>query len=317
MIRRMVDSPAPPETLHHYTTAAGLLGIVEPVRLGALSERSPDMQSVSRTRSIALWATDARFLNDSAELRYAARALADKIEALIPSSDPIDDETTTRIGTVAARLRAGEFIGEGFEEGAVHTAYVTSFCQEGDLLSQWRGYGSSGGGYSVEFRTESLRELNSPFGQAGNDEVGYLGGSILQQVVYGMDEEALDSAAKKLVHPDQYIPSMTAAVSELARFKDPAFSEENEWRLIPAAGTYAMACRYRASPTGAIVPYIQLHRFHWDQPHDAFTSASAIKSITVRPGPDTAIWRDSLLQLMQQRGFRDVEVHTSAIPFRS
>lgn len=317
MIRRMVDSPAPPDTLHHYTTAAGLLGIVEPVRLGALSERSPDMQSVPRTRSIALWATDARFLNDSAELRYAARALADKIEALLLPSGPIDDETTTRIGTVAARLRAGEFIGEGFEEGAVHTAYVTSFCQEGDLLSQWRGYGSSGGGYSVEFRTDALRELNSPFGQAGNDEVGYLGGSILQQVVYGMDEEALDSAAQNLVHPDRYIPSMTAAVAELARFKDPAFSEEKEWRLIRAAGTYAMACRYRASPTGAVVPYIQLHRFHWDKPHDAFTSASAIKSITVGPGPDTAIRRDSLLQLMQQRGFRDVQIHTSAIPFRS
>lgn len=51
-----------PKTVFHYTTAAGLLGILN-------------------TRQI--WLSDINFLNDSKEMLYAARAVADDFEDLL------------------------------------------------------------------------------------------------------------------------------------------------------------------------------------------------------------------------------------------
>src|SRR5205085_10103226 len=34
--------------------------------------------------------------------------------------------------------------------------YVASFCENGDLLSQWRAYGAFGGGYAVGFSSIGL-----------------------------------------------------------------------------------------------------------------------------------------------------------------
>lgn len=301
-----------PDTLHHFTTAAGLLGIIQPVRLGSLSEKS-GMEEVPRTRSIALWATDARFLNDSAELRYAGSALADRIRDCVQRNDSAVAES---MDIFADKLRGGEFTGVGYEDGLSHTAYVTSFCQEGDLLSQWRGYGANGGGYSIEFRTNALIALNIPWGRAGDDAMGYVSESSLHKVIYGLDDDLLEETAESIVNPGSFSSAMTNAVTALARFKNPAFKEEDEWRLIFASGTYYMPCMYRTSAAGAVVPYVQLHRFHWDRPLEPFAVPSAIKSVTVGPGPDQAMRRESVLQLLRQRGFMDVTVHCSKTPYR-
>jgi hypothetical protein len=68
---------APPETLHHYTTAAGLIGIL---------------------RSKSLWASDCRFLNDRSELVYGHNLVKDYLvkqpgpvaAALLHGAPPID-----------------------------------------------------------------------------------------------------------------------------------------------------------------------------------------------------------------------------------
>ncbi|MFC9836487.1 DUF2971 domain-containing protein [Rhodococcus sp. NPDC127530] len=271
------------------------------------------MEDVPRTRSIALWATDARFLNDSAELRYAASALADRIRDGVPRNDSV---VAARMDAFADKLRDGEFTGDGYEDGLPHTAYVTSFCREGDLLSQWRGYGANGGGYSIEFRTAALTALNIPWGRAGDDAVGYIGESSLHKVIYGLDDDLLEETAESIIDPGRYSSAMTTAVTALARFKNPAFEEEDEWRLIFGSGTYYMPCMYRTSVAGAVVPYVQLHRFHWDQPLDPFAVPSAIKSVTVGPGPDQGMRRESVLQLLRQRQFTDVTVRCSETPYR-
>src|SRR5205085_11962410 len=45
--------------------------------------------------------------------------------------------------------------------------YLACFCENGDLLSQWRGYGSVGGGYAAGFVAEHLglvqyQNINKP-----------------------------------------------------------------------------------------------------------------------------------------------------------
>ncbi|MCT4574068.1 DUF2971 domain-containing protein, partial [Bacillus thuringiensis] len=56
-------------------------------------------------------------------------------------------------------------------------SYVVSFCGDGDLLSQWRGYSGSGG-FAIGFDAAALMER---WGRAG------LG--LLMPVVYSSDED--------------------------------------------------------------------------------------------------------------------------------
>src|SRR4030095_10743470 len=109
-----------PEILYHYTTAHGLLGILQ---------------------SGELWASNSRWMNDPSEILYASQPL--RRVAL--------DEIS-----VCKRQFEHDFKGleqcitnwlDDYENNA--RVYVSCFCKDGDLLSQWRGYGAYGGGYAV------------------------------------------------------------------------------------------------------------------------------------------------------------------------
>jgi hypothetical protein len=129
--------PVPPEFVYHYTNAPGLLGIIT---------------------SSALWASDVEFLNDAEELTYARtdvldrlRIVADETASAIDKSNGAEQMRVEMIRNVVAEL---EKTAETSRSAAYH-AYVTCFCESDDLLSQWRGYGGSGG-YAIGFRTASF-----------------------------------------------------------------------------------------------------------------------------------------------------------------
>ncbi|MFE3052290.1 DUF2971 domain-containing protein [Nocardia sp. NPDC059239] len=299
-----------PDSLYHYTTAAGLLGILEPLTntddLGLAIE-------TTSVRSFSLWATDARYLNDSAELTFAAKELG---SAVIEQLDDLaDDEPRKEIlQHVAERIREGDFTTEDVTY-TTHSqaAYVTCFCTDGDLLSQWRGYGANGGGYSIEFDSRALEYLLVPALRAGDAVVGHAIGSPLVQVNYGLDDEKLREAAKLIVEgePDSALFNM---LSSLAQFKHEAFAEEDEWRIVASRPTFYTPLRFRPGPTGGITPYIRLIR---PQPVDDLTVIpSAIRSITVGPGSDQDLREEALRQLLGQRGFLDVEVKRSKTTYK-
>src|SRR4051794_37392114 len=91
-----------PKRLYHYTTLAGLMGIVS---------------------DSTLWASDARFLNDSSELSYAAQLIDGVVTEQVAgvTSDLLRDALPTRSG-----------FANGFEYG--RRPFVACFCEEDDLL---------------------------------------------------------------------------------------------------------------------------------------------------------------------------------------
>ena len=107
--------------LFHYTDLDGLRGI--------LAERSLRMSHSST-------------LNDPAELEYGKLLAIEVIERLLVDSELADVREFLRglIGLVRS-------IGN-----SIHDLFVTSFCEDGDLLSQWRGYTQRGSGYNLGFR---------------------------------------------------------------------------------------------------------------------------------------------------------------------
>lgn len=125
-----------PDVLYHYTTAAGLMGILGSQRL---------------------WATNARFLNDPSEIRYALKVVSDTVakseKAYLEARKA---EATLTVPDFAALMggvkipkieRWAKELLEVFHHQ--REVYVTSFCEKGDLLSQWRGYAAASGGYAI------------------------------------------------------------------------------------------------------------------------------------------------------------------------
>ena len=98
-----------PADLYHYTSAEGLVGIIT---------------------SGTLWASDMLSLNDTSEAEYAwnlTGQILDEYNADVP------EQHRHRFKT---QLREYMF--------RRYTPFVACFCQNGDLLSQWRGYGGGG-----------------------------------------------------------------------------------------------------------------------------------------------------------------------------
>lgn len=247
-----------PAELFHYTTAAGLIGII---------------------RLNSFWASNWSFLNDRGEGHYGRAILT---RELIDRYSPKHPE--------AVRI-----VLEQLQNHHPWDNYVVSFCENGDLLSQWRGYGL---GYSLGV---NLRDQN--FGEA-----------MVHRMLYG-DEHAeafFDKIEQNL--SDQFdqdfaeiLKNNPLAVVRYIRmlgdyFKDPAFSEEKEWRLSKSQNGLAtnlsppdaLMFRDRGSD---ILPYIELKA---DGP-------MSVSRVCMGPGvqPENA---HSLRGLLQRNGHNEVSI---------
>jgi hypothetical protein len=275
------------DTLFHYTNAAGLLGI-----LG----------------NSCIWASDVRFLNDAQETKYGYDELA---SVLATVTNPASHEGHRLHGTNWEAQFAEHWdyfrqmlLGNlAMPSGGV---YVCCFCEEGDLLSQWRAYGSDHG-YAIEIKATALTASIA----------GSLPGSRLVPVRYGHDaaadviREASNWAAS---YDDAGHPGIRAhyaameLTAMLAQIKHPGFAEEREWRLVVANESRSdndeRRTQFRASAM-AIVPYIALP-----------LEPEAIVSVRVGPGNNLDVRESGLQALLVSIG-RSVPVHRSEVPLRA
>jgi hypothetical protein len=272
--------------LYHYTTAEGLIGIV---------------------KSQALWATNAEFLNDAQELQFGRHELHDALVAAADKLSPPDDESGDANYSRATIMRSAAahlFPGGPFAQRQFHVVHVACFCEKGDLLSQWRGYGAAGG-YAVGFRIPELRQVRpkEPGARTGviDTEVN------LVQVRYGdgamrdtIDKVLGTIAPEPLGHPgvQGYSRAQSLVLPALASIKNPAFEEEREWRLVLVTDQHQPS--FRTGPLG-VTPYISLC-----YPTDA------IAEVIVGPGRDQQLREQGMRLLIGE----EVSVRPSSAPFR-
>ena len=198
-----------PQILYHYTSADGLIGIL-------------------RTKSI--WLTDLRYMNDLSELQYA-RELVTKCL------------TARRTATGLTDLHR-EFLGRAlstFDPFAMgFSVFSISFCEEGNLLSQWRAYRGRGGGYAIGLDFSHLiRLLDRPcvlrrvfYDEATQSQIVE---SIIDVFLTALGDQSSCRDAKDV--ENDFLPklcqSFRAVMAEvLFAFKHPDFREEKEWRLV-------------------------------------------------------------------------------------
>jgi len=194
--------------------------------------------------------------------------------------------------------------------------YVTCFCESGDLLSQWRGYGQDHG-YAIEIAKDSLRD-------AAKAMPTYSSATGLFKVLYGLDaaNEVVENTVQivadfNLNHPGVKAHYSALAVdSMLAQVKHPGFAEEREWRLViglelfeesnansEGTPTYP-STQFRSTPI-AIVPYLEIP-----------VERESIISICVGPGDNAEIRASGVRRLLKILGSEAVVTH-SEVPLRS
>src|ERR1035437_7701891 len=226
-----------PELLWHHTNAEGLLGIVCGQQFRA---------------------TDVFFFNDLSEVHYALELIEKALPEVLAEFQrgPATQVVDGLVAQVAALRRAPRF---------PYRMHAVCFCQEPDLLSQWRGYGALGGGFALGFSTEAILDHIQ-----GTD-------LIVSQVYYDrakqltLVRETIKCACQTLIRVAANVDDRKD-IKELARqtarfvmsilyqlivaLKSAAFQEEREWRVVnfvPEQSSVEFVVR-----RGIVVPYVTL-----------------------------------------------------------
>jgi hypothetical protein len=272
---------------YHYCDSAGLLGILDTHRF---------------------WASNAVFLNDPTEGLYAIEIARGFLE---------DRRKATGV--------AGKFAAAVLER--IHASsetdlYVVSFSRDGDLLSQWRGYGDFGRGFSLGF---DMAKLNPPVQLGWLIEVLYDPEHLRLTLedIFGIYTEFLD-AEGPLADFDDVASWCVPVLNLLAQgFKHPSYQQEQEVRLLfqrsrnpeqqdQDRGWYGLPISYRARGSN-IVSYLDIGL---DRPGPDQRSHLPLSRIIVGPGVSFAQNEGSIRGFLASKGYENVEIIPSAIPFR-
>jgi hypothetical protein len=197
LIRDWVPPDVKTRVVYHYTSAAGLIGILT---------------------SGELRGTSASFLNDTSEIEHGLSICKAVLEEERAARTSAEEQTLLE--------RTLGLLGD---EVLLHEVYLTSFSARRDVLSQWRGYGSSEGRFCIGFQLSQFSER----------DVLYLP----RPVAYQLDEQrervkrAVRVACEMLRDdPDpgnawRYAASLSFHLHRLmCWFKHAGFAEEQEWR---------------------------------------------------------------------------------------
>jgi hypothetical protein len=193
-----------PNVLFHYTSADGLIGI--------LSSKS-------------IWMTDLRYMNDSSELQYSRSLIETRLKS---RSNEIQREFIKRI------VQTFDPFSNRF------SVFATCFCEDGNLLSQWRGYRGEGGGYAIgidflhTIRFIERRCVLRKVIYDVSDQTRLVDetiGAFLNSLSTSTTGKGLEDVTSTLL--PEYCQAFSLTVGEyLFCFKHPDFHQEREWRLV-------------------------------------------------------------------------------------
>ena len=145
-----------------------------------------------------------------------------------------------------------------FDRGGV-TNFVVCFCEEGDVLSQWRGYADNGKGCSLGFSVKELEDYcNTYKGILRFEQVDYktvkeINVTIVEEALKVLNElrglrnwivENLPSLHEEKIDKmfQYYFHQMISNVlMSSLKYKNETFKEEQEWRLFFSQQIYKYA----------------------------------------------------------------------------
>lgn len=201
--------------LYHYTDLNGLRGIL---------------------KSRSFWCGHHSTFNDPMEVQHGKKVINELISERKEAEDNPDIEEFYRVANMYVNAFGRR----------THHAYLACFCEDGDLLSQWREYSDRGGGYCLGFKFSNQTKVETKTGRIPSDNK-----IILRKVIYDRQDQdqlvntLLDMALIGLKNTFEHQPEgrhnriaslvggkvSNLLIDLLISFKDDAFEQEKEWRL--------------------------------------------------------------------------------------
>jgi len=282
LIPTLEYKPKDGELLYHYCSPATLHAILEGKKLRF---------------------SDVLAMNDSMEFKWGAHLLKRAMGAIAAD----DEDALERAKGIADWFVTAQAT---LEEHGLLTACCLS--KRGDVLSQWRAYADNGAGYAVGFDAAALVSM-----PARPLEVCYDPGRQRWHLGEAMSQIIASSEAS--MDGKSFSKSLLIMILDTVGFKNPAFDEEDEVRLVhhislnSAGGVLVPTYEDSAAPPdvkfymrGAVpTAFVDL---------DLPGGHSAIKKIFV--GPRANVEVRSLQIMLGSMGFKDIEIEKSKATYR-
>lgn len=236
MLEILYFYPIEGDTLYHYTSPKGLIGILQEKKL---------------------WLSESMFLNDPMEGLDGKKVL----EKYVKNND-VDEKIYLEIDrpdglfyTILRLFKNPDF--NNFLEG---NYFLISFSEYKDQLNQWRSYANDASGYSIGFNTHSLigshKYILTKVIYNENEKLKILDYYFkhLKNILYDMKEDSADEICDVIL-----VPLRLTLNFILRTFKNETFADEKEWRLISffIENSKNNNIKFRESRLG-IIPYLEL-----------------------------------------------------------
>ncbi len=270
--------------LYHYTSYAGLLGIIQ---------------------SKSLWASKLRFLNDADEFIHGLDIAETLARERAKDSDGEEKELLQKIAS---------------RRDSYHRAnvFVSSFTEQPDVLSQWRGYAGAGGA-SLGFSVVDLRRA------AEANSFKLIKCVYDQPTKIKIANEFLDLWLSRIPHAresfgDDYLDSASWGFTydyfqAAAAFKHSAFHEEAEWRLVSTLiSSHDEKIGFRPLST-MIVPYFKIDLDVGVE--DGGKTNIGLREILLGPNNNPEDMKDALGMVLARYKIRYSSYTNSKAPYRS
>lgn len=298
------DTVGSNSVLYHYTSAAGLLGII---------------------RNRRIWATESNFLNDPSEIAFAADATLTGLSdaaARHPEGSPVRAEIERASSWIAQKYLDPHTRSQYHED----RSFISSFSYSDDVLTLWRSYAGANGfcvGFDVtqllSWCRDEFPELHDQHSTPEQEEAEGVHANFgltptIEDVGYGQYAANIvaQRVAELVCQPDfsldrdEYL--LRDILRSLATVKHPAYEDEREARLVVhRTGDLSPNPSVRVSPVIGLVAY---HEIAF--PHDA------VVSITAAPGTSQQRSENAVRSLLRDGGrgaWSHVDVRSTAIPF--
>lgn len=305
----------PPPILYHYTSQEGLLGII---------------------RNKEIWATKISYLNDTIEYKYAINLTSEIIKDRQKTyseepppffSDKKENTSSATVRGIPLTVPSGpERYGEEwieynmlddfceliprFEE---YHVFVFSLSENGNLLSQWRGY-CPHGGYSIGFNTSTFSKLMKKKGlifvkciYKRDDQVALINNIIDNYLkdIRSKSGELSDSVEMRMELISEYLAKVLTVAPKL---KSESFKEESEWRIVTVPLKETNFIKFREGKS-TIIPYI---RINIDD-----NGNMPIEEVIISPSSHKLLSNNAVKLLLSTEEIESCRVNVSGISYQS
>lgn len=297
--------------VYHYTSTSTLLKILDKIE----------------DDHLVFYASGISGLNDSSEFIYGFK----QFRRLLPSIEKRVEELeqNLRLSIIAKKIEdsiIAEKLNERFTDILIkecRTPFVLSTSSNGDNIPMWAMYGDAGRGVSIGLDISNMYvpikkedgsmlfdftkyDSNEPHALKVVHNLSLKHPAILLSIStykqYVEEVKSLSNVADILRL--QLIALFEMSVYAAALTKHPAFSFENEWRIVRTASCLSQL-NFRVNSHGSVIPYINIK-----------LPVNCFKKLYIGPCCENSYQKEIVEKMLSNKGLQHCKVIKSRVPYK-